>query len=77
VAGETQLATTRRRDEVVRLYLTNTANTRVFNGVSRGRGEARRRPKATVTRREELVDAVMLAPSERAIGSDSSTGRGP
>jgi len=53
--------------EVLRLYLTNTANTRVFHiglhgaqmklvGGDRGRCE-----------REELVDEVVLAPSERAV----------
>jgi FtsP/CotA-like multicopper oxidase with cupredoxin domain len=55
------------RGEVVRLYVTNTANARTFNvrlpgalmklvGADNGRWE-----------REELVDAVLVAPSERAI----------
>ena len=67
VGGETDLSLTAQRGEVVRLYLTNTANTRVFKvalpdarmkliGADSGRVE-----------QEELVDAVILAPSERAI----------
>ena len=44
VAGEPDLSLTARRGEVVRLYLTNTANTRVFNVTLPGRAdEARRR----------------------------------
>ena len=56
-----------RRDEVVRFYLTNTANTRVFNvaipnarmklvGADSGRYE-----------HETWIDSVILAPSERAV----------
>ncbi|HET6683637.1 MAG TPA: multicopper oxidase family protein, partial [Gaiella sp.] len=67
VAGETDLALTAKRGEVVRLYLTNTANTRVFDvslpgarmklvGGDSGRHE-----------HEELVDSVVLAPSERVV----------
>jgi FtsP/CotA-like multicopper oxidase with cupredoxin domain len=67
VAGETDLSLTARRGEVVRFYLTNTANTRVFQvalpaarmklvGGDSGRCE-----------REEFVDSVVLAPSERVV----------
>src|SRR6266566_204373 len=67
IAGEPDLSLTARVGEVVRLYLTNTANTRVFNvqlpgarmklvGGDSGRYE-----------REELVEEVLLAPSERAV----------
>ena len=67
VGGQTDLALKARQDEVVRLYLTNTANTRVFNvalpraqmklvGGDSGRCE-----------REEIVDSVILAPSERVV----------
>jgi FtsP/CotA-like multicopper oxidase with cupredoxin domain len=67
VAGDPELALEAKRGEVVRLYLTNTANTRVFKvklpgaqmklvGGDSGRYE-----------REQLVDEVVLAPSERAI----------
>jgi FtsP/CotA-like multicopper oxidase with cupredoxin domain len=67
VAGETDLALTAQAGEVVRLYLTNTANTRVFNvGVANARmklvgGDSGRHE------REELVDEVVLAPSERVV----------
>jgi FtsP/CotA-like multicopper oxidase with cupredoxin domain len=67
VGGETDLALTARTGEVVRLWLTNTANSRVFDvrlpgarmkvvGGDSGRME-----------REEFVDDVVLAPSERAV----------
>ncbi len=67
VGGETDLSLSAQRGEVVRFYLTNTANTRVFNvqlpgarmklvGGDSGRYE-----------REELVDSVILAPSERIV----------
>jgi FtsP/CotA-like multicopper oxidase with cupredoxin domain len=67
VAGETDLSLDAKLGEVVRLYLTNTANTRVFNvrlpgarmklvGGDSGRYE-----------REELVEEVLLAPSERVV----------
>jgi FtsP/CotA-like multicopper oxidase with cupredoxin domain len=67
VGGETDYRTTARVGEVVRLWLTNTANTRVFNvripgvrmklvGGDSGRVE-----------REEFVEEVLLAPSERAV----------
>jgi FtsP/CotA-like multicopper oxidase with cupredoxin domain len=67
VNGEPQWSVRARRGEVVRFYLTNTANTRVFNigfpgarmklvGGDSGRCE-----------REVLVSAVVIAPSERAV----------
>ena len=43
VAGEPDLELAAKRGEVVRLYLTNTANTRVFNITLPGPNEARRR----------------------------------
>jgi FtsP/CotA-like multicopper oxidase with cupredoxin domain len=66
-SGEPDLHLEARAGEVVRLWLTNTANTRVFNlrlpgarmklvGGDSGRVE-----------REELVESVVLAPSERAV----------
>ncbi len=67
VAGEPELELTARRGEVVRLYLTNTANTRVFNvGFAGARmklvgGDSGR------CEREEPVETVLLAPSERAV----------
>jgi FtsP/CotA-like multicopper oxidase with cupredoxin domain/YHS domain-containing protein len=67
VNGETEFAMEACAGEVVRLYLTNTANTRVFNvripgarlklvGGDNGRLE-----------RETFVEEVLLAPSERAV----------
>ena len=67
VNGEPALELTARQGEVLRLYLTNTANTRVFNvglpgariklvGGDSGRYE-----------REDFVDGVILAPSERVV----------
>jgi FtsP/CotA-like multicopper oxidase with cupredoxin domain len=67
VGGEQDCSLTARAGEVMRLWLTNTANTRVFNvhlpgarmklvGGDSGRAE-----------REEFVSSVILAPSERAV----------
>src|SRR3954452_10692868 len=67
IGGETDLAVTFRAGEVVRLWLTNTADTRVFNvrlpgalmkliGGDSGRVE-----------HEQFVSEVLLAPSERAV----------
>ena len=67
VAGEPELALTARAGEVVRLYLTNTANTRVFKvalpgarmklvGGDSGRCEC-----------EQFVEDLVLAPSERSV----------
>ena len=67
VGGEPDLALTAKLDEVVRFYLTNTANTRVFNvGVPGARmklvgGDSGR------YEREDLVERVLLAPSERVV----------
>jgi FtsP/CotA-like multicopper oxidase with cupredoxin domain len=65
--GSTDLTLEAEAGEVVRFFLTNTANTRIFNvtipgarmklvGGDNGRVE-----------REEWIDAVLLAPSERAV----------
>src|SRR6476646_9494475 len=67
IAGEPHLDLSVKQGEVIRLYLTNTANTRVFNvalpsarmklvGGDSGRVE-----------HEQFVDSVILAPSERVI----------
>jgi FtsP/CotA-like multicopper oxidase with cupredoxin domain len=66
-AGESALALDARRGEVVRFYFTNTANTRVFKvGFAGARmklvgGDSGR------CEREEYVDSVTLAPSERVV----------
>jgi FtsP/CotA-like multicopper oxidase with cupredoxin domain len=67
VAGEPDLDLETRAGEVVRLWLTNTANTRVFNVRLPG---ARMRLVGGDSGRvehEELVEEVLLAPSERAV----------
>jgi FtsP/CotA-like multicopper oxidase with cupredoxin domain len=67
VGGDPELSLSARAGEVVRFYLTNTANTRVFNvGVTGGRmklvgGDSGHHEH------EELVDEVVLAPSERVV----------
>jgi FtsP/CotA-like multicopper oxidase with cupredoxin domain len=67
LAGETEPSFTARRDEVVRLYLTNTANTRVFNVALPGARMKLVGGDSGRVEREELVDSVVLAPSERVV----------
>ncbi len=67
VAGETDLSLTVRRGEVVRFYLTNTANTRVFKVALPGARMKLVGGDSGRYEREELVDSVILAPSERAV----------
>ncbi len=67
VGGETDLELQARPGEVVRLFLTNTANTRVFKVALPGAlmkligGDSGR------VEREELVEEVVLGPSERVV----------
>jgi len=67
IGGETDLSLTARLGEVVRFYLTNTANTRVFKVAI---------PSAQIklvggdsghVEREQFVDDAILAPSERVV----------
>jgi len=67
VAGEPELALDARRGEVVRVYLTNTANTRVFKVKLPGARMKLVGGDSGRCEREELVEEVTLAPSERAI----------
>jgi FtsP/CotA-like multicopper oxidase with cupredoxin domain len=67
VNGEPALMLAAQRGEVVRLYLTNTANTRVFNVVLSGARMKLVGSDSGHYEREELVDAVLVAPSERAV----------
>ncbi|TML07234.1 MAG: hypothetical protein E6G41_05155 [Actinobacteria bacterium] len=66
-SGEAELSLSAQRGEVVRVYFTNTANTRVFNvGFSGARmklvgGDSGR------CERETFIDSVIVAPSERAV----------
>jgi FtsP/CotA-like multicopper oxidase with cupredoxin domain len=67
VAGEPDLALTARAGEVVRLWLTNTANTRVFNVQLPGARMKLAGGDSGRAEHEEFVSEVILAPSERAV----------
>ena len=67
VSGEPDLALDVTRGEVVRFYLTNTANTRVFNVTLPGAQMKLVGADAGHYELEELVDEVLLAPSERVV----------
>jgi FtsP/CotA-like multicopper oxidase with cupredoxin domain len=67
VAGAPDLSLQARRGEVVRFYFTNTANTRVFNVAVPGAEMKLVGADAGHYEREELVEEVLLAPSERVV----------
>src|SRR5919109_1349354 len=67
VGGETDPRLSARIGEVVRLYLTNTANTRVFNVALPGARMKLVGGDSGRYEREEFVDSVVVAPSERVI----------
>jgi FtsP/CotA-like multicopper oxidase with cupredoxin domain len=67
VGGETDLALTAKRGEIVRFYLTNTANTRVFDVAFPGARMKLVGGDSGRCEHEEFVDSVVLAPSERAV----------
>ena len=67
VAGEPDLRLEARRGEVVRFYFTNTANTRVFNVALPGAELKLVGADAGHYEHEELVEEVLLAPSERSV----------
>jgi len=67
VAGEPELALTAQAGEVVRLYLTNTANTRVFKVALPGARMKLVGGDSGRCEREQFVEDVVLAPSERAV----------
>ena len=67
VGGETDLSLNAQRGEVVRFYLTNTANTRVFNVALPGARMKLVGGDSGRYEREEFVDSVILAPSERVV----------
>ena len=80
VAGEPELALTAKRGEVVRLYLTNTANTRVFKVEAAGRAdEARRRRqrprRAGGVRRGGRAGAVRARRRRRAVRRSPASSR--
>jgi FtsP/CotA-like multicopper oxidase with cupredoxin domain len=67
VNGEPELSLTARRGEVVRFYLTCTANTRVFNVAARGARMKLVGGDSGHYEREEFVESVLIGPSERAV----------
>src|SRR5215218_6435336 len=67
VAGEPVLALQARQGEVVRLYLTNTANTRVFKVKLPGARMKLVGGDSGRCEHEQFVDEVILAPSERVV----------
>lgn len=67
VGGERELALTARLGEVVRFYLTNTANTRVFKVVLPGARIKLVGGDSGRVEHEQFVSEVVLAPSERVV----------
>jgi FtsP/CotA-like multicopper oxidase with cupredoxin domain len=67
VGGETEPALTATLGEVVRLYLTNTANTRVFNVTLPGARMKLVGGDSGRYEEEQFVESVLIAPSERAV----------
>jgi FtsP/CotA-like multicopper oxidase with cupredoxin domain len=67
VEGESDLELTVRLGEVVRLYLTNTANTRAFNVALPGARMKLVGGDSGHCEYEQVVEEVLLAPSERAV----------
>jgi FtsP/CotA-like multicopper oxidase with cupredoxin domain len=67
VSGEPNLTLTAQPGEVVRFYLTNTANTRVFKVVLPGARMKLVGGDSGRCEREQFVEDVVLAPSERVV----------
>src|SRR3954453_6310735 len=67
VGGEADLQPLPRPGEVVRLYLTNTANTRVFKVALPGARMKLVGGDSGRVEHEQLVESAILAPSERVI----------
>jgi FtsP/CotA-like multicopper oxidase with cupredoxin domain len=67
VAGDPELRLAARAGEVVRWWLTNTANTRVFNLAVPGAQMKLVGGDSGRVERQELVESVVLAPSERVV----------
>jgi len=67
VGGEPEIDLSAKTGEIVRFYLTNTANTRVFNFAVRGARMKLVGGDSGRCEREELVESVILAPSERIV----------
>ena len=67
INGETAFSGVATMGEVMRLYLVNTANTRIFNFALRGARMKLVGGDSGRYERETFIDEVMLAPSERAV----------
>jgi FtsP/CotA-like multicopper oxidase with cupredoxin domain len=67
INGETQFSGQAAAGEVVRLYLVNTANTRIFNFAVRGARAKLVGGDSGRYERETFIDEMLLAPSERAV----------
>ena len=67
INGQTQFSGQAAAGEVVRLYVVNTANTRIFNFAIRGARSKLVGGDSGRYERETFIDEVLLAPSERAI----------
>jgi FtsP/CotA-like multicopper oxidase with cupredoxin domain len=67
ISGESDLTLEAKRDEVVRFYFTNTANTRVFNVTLPGARMKLVGADSGHYEHEEFVEDVLLAPSERVV----------
>lgn len=67
INGETEFSADAATGEVVRLYIVNTANTRIFNFGVRGARMKLVGGDSGRCEREAFVDDVLLAPSERAV----------
>jgi FtsP/CotA-like multicopper oxidase with cupredoxin domain len=67
INGETRFSGQAAAGEVVRLYLVNTANTRIFNFAIRGARAKLVGSDSGRYERETFVGEVLLAPSERAV----------
>jgi FtsP/CotA-like multicopper oxidase with cupredoxin domain len=67
VSGDPDLRLEARRGEIVRLYLTNTANTRIFNVAVPGGQLKLVGADSGHYEHEEFLEEVLLAPSERVV----------
>ena len=67
INGETQFSGQAAAGEVVRLYVVNTANTRIFNFAIRGARAKLVGGDSGRYERETIIGEVLLAPSERAV----------
>ena len=67
VSGETDLSLSAKHSEVIRVYLTNTANTRVFKVALPGARMKLVGGDSGHVEHEAFVDDVVLAPSERVV----------